>query len=790
MRRLPLRRAARRQVLPPGGYRSFAWPDERSDGIVTNPLEPGGAETSNRGAYLRFPAAASSASPGRAATSAPAAPSPRWTPAGCRAPSRSTAATRRSASTPGRSRCGRPSPTSPRRPGAPPAAAPPGAGGRRRRRRPPLAAGPRLAAGVPALLQRQRQQGDPAGRRLAGTGGGRTRSATSARCGMWNAADSLWVPDPGCRSASKATWWTSPSTRPIPTAATRWARAASCSPTARAGSPTRCRPDSPAPTSPRSPLPAARRSSPRAATSSSTTAAAGGSTPPPTPCSTASAAATRSSMPWPACPTAAPSPPGATSSSSATAPARRGASPTSRSPASTAIAAAAVRDGGQVRAILSVVPRLSYPPADDLPEPDPNVPPPIAPPFSLPGDGYLLRENAAGWVDEERTAYATSGNDTPVKSDPVLSLLLDSSGNGWAVGGWSGDADSAGRGTSARNGGGRAVRERVRTAAVFRYGGGETAAGGGGTSRCRWRPGRCASRSPATPSATQLRRSLPAGDRPRPQPRRGLRTVAAMAGGAGPRALLYTGNRVKGGLGEEDAARYAGLVGSAPGLPVFPALGADDVGDGSGALAFESAFASFPAPLGAGPPAAGISTAGIPGAAPAPAPAPTTPSTAAAGGDGAGDRDRQLARLAGRQRPAPEPARGAAAVAEGGARRRSRQGDPDAGDGQPQPQRQLLAAAQRRRRRDRSRPGAGRRRRLRLPLRPARREPRDADPGRRGARRSRATGSGPSATARRSPAPSGSTSPTRCSATAASSSSSSTPPGAIRRPTGRRSRYG
>ncbi len=34
------------------------------------------------------------------------------------------------------------------------------------------------------------------------------------------------------------------------------------------------------------------------------------------------------------------------------------------------------------------------------PNADPNVPPPIVPPFSLPGDGYLLRENAAGWVDE------------------------------------------------------------------------------------------------------------------------------------------------------------------------------------------------------------------------------------------------------------------------------------------------------------------------------------------------------------------------------------------------------
>jgi hypothetical protein len=150
---------------------------------------------------------------------------------------------------------------------------------------------------------------------------------------------------------------------------------------------------------------------------------------------------------------------------------------------STAIAAAAVREGDAVRAVVSVVPQLVYPTADDLPDPDPNVPPPILPPFGLPGDGYLLRETADGWEDEQRTSFAGSGEDRPLKTDPVLSLQLDAAGNGWAVGGWSGDADAAGRGSSARNAGGRSIRARVRTAAVFRYGG-------------------PASRSPGTPSAT------------------------------------------------------------------------------------------------------------------------------------------------------------------------------------------------------------------------------------------------------------------------------------------------
>ncbi len=287
-------------------------------------------------------------------------------------------------------------------------------------------------------------------------------------------------------------------------------------------------------------------------------------------------------------------------------------------PGSTAIAAAAVREGGTVRAVVSVVPQLTYPLADDLPEPDPNVPPPIPPPFGLPGDGYLLRETAAGWVDEQRTAFAASGDDRPLKSDPVLSLLLDSSGEGWAVGGWSGDADSAGRGTSSRNSAGQAIRARVRTAAVFRYGASAAAAPAATSIQpvpMPAGPARFAVAGHAqcdaacvdlAPQSIGPDRTLAAA----------LRTVAAMRGGAGPRALLYTGNRVGSGLGAADATRYAELLGAEPALPVFPALGSNDAANGLGAGHFEDAFAGFPAPLGSGAAPAGTSTAGIPGAAP------------------------------------------------------------------------------------------------------------------------------------------------------------------------------
>jgi hypothetical protein len=287
-------------------------------------------------------------------------------------------------------------------------------------------------------------------------------------------------------------------------------------------------------------------------------------------------------------------------------------------PGSTAIAAAAVRDGASVRAVVSVIPRLSYPPADDLPEPDPNVPPPIIPPFALPGDGYLLRETASGWEDTERTAFSGSGDDRPLKSDPVLALLLDQAGNGWAVGGWSGYADAVGRGAAA-GAAGRGIRERVRTAAVFRFGSGAAASpGSAGVQPVPTPAGpvrfAVAGHSECDAPCADLAREAIGPDRSLTA---ALQTVAAMRGnGNGPRALLYTGNRVKSGLGEGDGARFAELLGAVPGLPVFPALGSDDASGGFGAAGFESGFAGFPAPLGSGATPAGISTAGIPGAAP------------------------------------------------------------------------------------------------------------------------------------------------------------------------------
>jgi hypothetical protein len=287
-------------------------------------------------------------------------------------------------------------------------------------------------------------------------------------------------------------------------------------------------------------------------------------------------------------------------------------------PGSTAIAAAAVRSGGSVRAVVSVIPQLNFPPIDDIPIPDPDVPPPVLPPFTFPGDGYLLRETANGWEDEQRTLFSSAGEDRPIKSDPTLALLLDSSGSGWAVGGWSGFGDAVGRGASATGGTGAAIRARVRTAAISRFGPG--AAG----------PPNSAARVPVSMPSGLVRFAV-AGNAaceeacadlaaqsigPDRSLTSALRLVASMKGGDGPRALLYTGNRVASGLDPADGERYASLLGSEPSLPVFPALGSGDVRSSEGPSVFQQSFAAFPAPLGSGAAPPGVSTGGIPGAVP------------------------------------------------------------------------------------------------------------------------------------------------------------------------------
>ncbi|HEY8304827.1 MAG TPA: hypothetical protein VIG42_09615, partial [Solirubrobacteraceae bacterium] len=124
-------------------------------------------------------------------------------------------------------------------------------------------------------------------------------------------------------------------------------------------------------------------------------------------------------------------------------------------------ALAAYREaGGPVRAIVSVELDRALDPGqtdgnlphgafagDVPPATGAGQPPVFFPPDPLPDSGYLLKETAHGWVDLEHRALPArqTGNDMPIRPDPVLAVLADQSGEeGLAVGGQT--YDSGGRG--------------------------------------------------------------------------------------------------------------------------------------------------------------------------------------------------------------------------------------------------------------------------------------------------------------------------------------------------------
>jgi hypothetical protein len=274
-------------------------------------------------------------------------------------------------------------------------------------------------------------------------------------------------------------------------------------------------------------------------------------------------------------------------------------------PAQTAVAAGAVRTAAGVRALVSVVPERQYPPPYTPPPADPDLPPPVAPPFPLSGDGYVLRETEVGWRDEERLGFQSATPDRPVKADPIAAFVLGADGAGWAIGGWSGQADNVGRGTSA-SGLGSVVRSRVQTSGIYRYAPDGQPAGP---------PAQTAAPVDLDPALATF---AVAGHAACEQPCAGLveeqiapdRNLAALraklgglAGRAGaPRALLYTGgrlpNRRTDPMPRTELDRLAGLLGADNGgIPTYAAASGADTAGGTSA-AFSAAFAGLPAPQG------------------------------------------------------------------------------------------------------------------------------------------------------------------------------------------------
>lgn len=281
----------------------------------------------------------------------------------------------------------------------------------------------------------------------------------------------------------------------------------------------------------------------------------------------------------------------------------------------TAVAAAAIKEGGSTRAILTVVPERKYPPDEEIPLPDPTSPPPLLAPIPLPGDGYLLRETADGWRDLQRAAPGSTAIDKPVKDEPVLRLALDEHGAGWAVGGWSGQPDASGRGSSDRR-----QRDRVQTAAVFRVGSDPSTANAPGqtatTASFNSGPLRFAVGGHSAcvgPCARSARLTL--------GPDRTLQAALGEVGRLsevpeGPAFMLYTGGRISpaAAASRDESERYAALLGDSR-LPVFPAMSEGDAT--AGAAGFRAAFAGFPAPLGSGAMSNAATPVTLPGAEPA-----------------------------------------------------------------------------------------------------------------------------------------------------------------------------
>ncbi|WP_157251604.1 hypothetical protein [Patulibacter americanus] len=297
-----------------------------------------------------------------------------------------------------------------------------------------------------------------------------------------------------------------------------------------------------------------------------------------------------------------------------------------------AIAVAAFREGERVRALVSVSNQI-WPTTRDttIPAADPALPSPRRDAFSLPAEGYLLRETAAGWRDEERTKLSSPTSEQARKSDPNLAIVADATGRGWAVGGWNGAPDLTGHGNA------RLDEEVVeaQTASVSRY---DPAGPQGSSNVALAAPAMPAGRARLLVGGHAACASACADLAPiDTAPDRTLSRAAQLANqlGAearGPRAFVYTGGRVApGAASAAEHGRYGALL-AGNALPTFPAVAPGDL-SGGGSASFEAALAGAAAPFGQSPAAGGTTPVTI-GEAPAPGRARTHYAVDVTTGDG------------------------------------------------------------------------------------------------------------------------------------------------------------
>ncbi|UUY03517.1 hypothetical protein LRS13_23075 [Svornostia abyssi] len=288
-------------------------------------------------------------------------------------------------------------------------------------------------------------------------------------------------------------------------------------------------------------------------------------------------------------------------------------------------AVAATRSGDRVRAVALVTSEL-----DELPFPpvsgtqEPGRPPLIFGSRNPVAFASVFRETESGWIDDERISYVAGSDggfsDCPSVPDTAHALALDAAGEGWIVGGETGQGSDARCSFVDSTRGTTEDRNIYDTAAVWRYGAAPApppaiarqqpalSAGParllvGGHAACR---GACAEST--VPGLAPDRYLAAALD------------VAAQlhAAAGGPRALLYTGTRVAPSVAGDAAeqSRFAALLGTAAGrIPLFLAPAKTDAG--TDATAFSSSFAGLPAPQGQGAMPGPVRTTGVLGGEPA-----------------------------------------------------------------------------------------------------------------------------------------------------------------------------
>ncbi len=267
------------------------------------------------------------------------------------------------------------------------------------------------------------------------------------------------------------------------------------------------------------------------------------------------------------------------------------------------------RENGALRAIGSGgLPNTSQ--VEELRPPPAGFPPNLINPYPL-ASGYVLRQTADGWTDEEHARNPTQDPigeykfyDQVYEPDPTAAVLVNESGSeGWAVGGFI-----------------NTRQPLLNTADVARY----PAEPGTTPPGVKSAPVQPIAKQ-AELNATQATFAIggdaaceaPCADRARAGigPDVWLSTALHQAQQvSGLRAFLYTGPRVTSGEGHggttvpfaREFARYAELLGSAGALPVYPVPSRTDHPSGGTECEFQNAFAAFAEPLGVGAPEASV----------------------------------------------------------------------------------------------------------------------------------------------------------------------------------------